>query len=110
MTSPFNILSSSIMSGVTPFLIPLTMTAAPAEEEVTGILCVLFRVKVAQAGESSTLVTARKRNRAAFFLHMRTLLSLRNVSRTKRKVVKVVSILGLRPGGVGGQALEAHNY
>jgi hypothetical protein len=37
----------------------LTVTVAPAGEDVTGIVCVLLRVKVAQFGASRTLVRNR---------------------------------------------------
>jgi hypothetical protein len=69
------------------------MTVAPTGEDVTGILCVLLRVSVAQFGDSRTLMSVRRRSRAAFFLHMGPSLSYTKIYQAKGKAVKVLSIL-----------------
>ena len=108
MTWPFCFLASLISIGVTPCSTPLTITVAPIGEDVTGILCALLRVSVAQFGASRALVRVRKRNRAAFFLHMGPSLSHTNIYPAKRKVVKVVSILEMEPGKAGLAGVPHH--
>jgi hypothetical protein len=41
---------------------------APGGEDVTGIVCLFFRVSVTQLGNSRLLVRVREKNRAVFLL------------------------------------------
>lgn len=99
MTWPFCFRVNLTSSGVVPCSVPLTLTVAPAGVDVTGILCVFFRTSVAQPGESSMLTSGGMRSRAVFFLHMVPSSSHMNIYPAKEKVVKVMSILEMRPTG-----------
>jgi hypothetical protein len=59
MVWSLSFLVSRILAGVTPFRTPFTKIVAPAGEDVTGMICSLLRVSVAQFGESRTLVRVR---------------------------------------------------
>jgi hypothetical protein len=62
MTAPLTALRSLISTGVAPRGTPLTLTVAPAGEDVTGIRCVRLDTRLAQLEDRTADARTRTRN------------------------------------------------